>query len=195
MVPINKQRVMIFTFIFLSVHAGGCLSRTVEEIRSRPTIAGNHEWWVEEGCGFARCGGWPVDFLHTRGVKIRIESLIYVPPPIFLIKALFILEKDMLIEIDPSLTRVVLPDKRIVQAKGYYCSGKIFDKNSQIHIPPIRSTIVISSDGVHDCLFFVFDAPAPKVNEQYKFIIRGATLNGRPLDIPEITFRPVLTRY
>jgi hypothetical protein len=187
--------VVLILAIFFSFQNEGCAPRIIEEFRSRPTITPSHEWRFEEGCGYERCGGWPVDFLHGKGIRLRIESQAYVPPPVFLIVVEFILGKNMYIEIDPSLTQVELLGKRTVRAQGFHCSGKVFGPKNEVKVPPIRSKIILTGEPGRNCLFFVFDSPAPKVEEEFKFMIWGATLNGRPLEIPEITFRPILTRY
>lgn len=180
--------------LFTSVQFGGCVPQK-EELRSRPTIGANPEWRLEEGCGSERCGGWPVDFLYGHGLIVRIESSVYVPPPVFLIRVMFILTKSMQVGIDPSLTTAELSSGELVQAQVFFCHGKVFDVERRIQVPPIRSKVVLSADSGRDCLFFVFDAPPPPVDEEFKMTIRGATLNGRPLNIPEITFKPILTRY
>ena len=172
----------------------GCV-RTIEEFRSRPIIAPNRDWRLEEGCGYERCGGWPVDFLEGKGIKLRIESFFYVPPHRFLIRVQFILEKNVSLEIEPSLTEVELPDKTLLRAKGYNCYSKVFADYKNIELPPIDGKTILTTEPRQDCLFFIFDAPAPKVEEEFRFVMRGVTLDGSTLDIPAMTFRPVLTKY
>ena len=179
---------------------GGCAK---EAFLTRPTIAPDLEWRIEEACGYQGCASPPVDILVGRYFKIRLESQSSEKPPLFLISAWFLLDPNVAIEIDPSLTRVVLSDNRVLQAKGYICSGTIFERDYKIRVPPIRSTIVLTAKGNKEiapyandpCIYFVFDSPPPNVHSEFKFIINGVRVNGELVNVPVITFRPVLTRY
>jgi hypothetical protein len=185
-----KFRFLIF-LMFCSSELSSCTWGSKNEWLSRPSIQAVREWRLEEGCGYERCGGPPVDFLVGKGLTIRVQRS--QNPQLFLVIVGFVLKKDMAVEITPSLTRIELANGRSLQAKSYHCSGRLFDTDYKIGIPPIGSTTVLSGD--KDCLYFVFEPPPPNVHDEFKLFIPRVSLNGQIIEIPEIIFKAKLTRY
>lgn len=176
--------------------SAGCYLRPFEELLSRPSIKPNSEWKLEEGCGYERCGGTPADFLRGKGLTIRLAHPVRENSRVFLIIAAFFSERPAEIEINPSEAFVDMANGKRVYSQGVRCSGRVFDVEGGIRrdVERIRSTVRLQAGGDDNCLYFVFDSPPPTVGEIFRFHF-NAKRDGKDLEIPEITFSPVLTKY
>jgi hypothetical protein len=163
-----------------------------DHIVSKPIVKADSNWKIEEGCGYERCGGPLVDFLVGKDLKIRVEAQNDEHDGTFAIRIGFLPRDKREIRFNPSLVSVELSNSRILFAKGFTCSGKIWDSKYRKTIPPIDSAILVQE---LNCFLLFFDWPPPKIEEEYKMKMGGVFMGGQPLSIPEITFRKGISRW
>jgi len=188
----RKQKRWLMLSLLLSYLVSGCFWAREDHIVSKPTVKQDSKWKMEEGCGYERCGGRLVDFLVGKDLTIRIEAQNDEKDSTFAIR-LSILPRDKVeIRFNPSLISVELADKRILPAKGFPCSGKIWNPSYRNSIPPINSTILVEE---LNCFLLFFDSPPPKIDEEYKMTMGGVFVGGQLVSIPEITFRKGISRW
>ena len=192
--PSNRIRnhFLLLSLLFLCHVGSGCFLGREDHILIKPTVKEDSTWKMEEGCGYERCGGRLVDFLVGKDLTIRIEAHNDETDGTFAILVGFLATDGEEIRFNPSLVSVELLDTRILFANGFTCSGKIWNTNYRRTIPPINSAVLVKP---LNCFLLFFHSPPPKIEEEYKMKMGGVLLGGRPLSVPEITFRKGISRW
>jgi len=187
----RKTILRLLPFVLCTALPQGCVVTMEDHIISEPTIRESTEWKTVRKCSSEGC--YPLVNYFTRGdVSIGIESRNDVKEKVFLISTHFLVSNKVEFTFDPSLATVELADHTVLRAKGFTCSYTIADVNYLGSTPPLTGQISIQKN---DCFLLFFDAPPPRVEEQFVLKFNGVTKRGQPFDIPEVIFRKGVSRY
>ena len=147
---------------------------------------------MERGCGYERYGGPPVDFLVGQDLRIRIETYNNETVDRFAIRVTFPPRDNFHVAFDASLVVVELANTTQLRAKGYTCSGKIWDAEYRKNVTPLQASVLVPKS---NCFALFFEAQPPRTDNDYKMGIYGVVVNGQPVKIPEVTLRKTVTRW
>jgi hypothetical protein len=96
------------------------------------------------------------------------------------------------VRFDASRVSVELPNKRILFAKEFTCSGKLWNEKHRETVAPISHAILVEK---LNCFLLFFESYPPNVDEEYKMRMGGVFVNDKSLSIPEITFRKGISTW